>query len=222
MKAKFLALAIVLGMSAPMFANGVQVDFTIRGDYSAVVTEGDYIEIVEANNVTWVLSICYDPNTPGSVFSDSQSTFGIYDTAIQNWTVSNPFGFLTPTFIAGGNTIEIQDNFDNLAGGDGWGALADGFDNGNFTGFFALLMRSNDNPLASGALVPPWSVADFVTRSLAFGFWSGNIDAQFVEADWEGEIIDIRVTMKGVPEPATLTLLAAGLLAGAAFRKRFK
>ena len=33
MKSKFAVLVIVFGMTAPMFANGVQVDFTIRGEY---------------------------------------------------------------------------------------------------------------------------------------------------------------------------------------------
>ena len=90
MKSKFAVLLIVLGMGAPMFARGVQVDFTmnfmgtgIPGGYRVTVTEGNSIQIFEnENNVPWVLSICYDPDTPDS---DPSSNRGMYSGAIQHW-----------------------------------------------------------------------------------------------------------------------------------------
>ncbi len=212
MKSKFAVLVIVLGMSAPMFANGVQIDFTIEGEYR--VSGGqDYLD------ATWVLSIYYDPNTPGIIGSDAQGTFGVYQGAIKNWTVSSPVGYLPPTSILGFSEIRIADDYD---GSDAWVAFAESYDDGNLNGYFGLRMESMDDPLTGNGLVLPWSLEDFATTPYAFGEWSGKKGDLFFDSYWEGEITGIQVTMNPVPEPATLSLLAVGLIAGAAFRKRFK
>jgi len=230
MKARLLVLAIVLGMSAPMFASGVQVDFTMGGPYRVTVTEGDSVEIFESFD-PWVLSICYDPDTPDS---NTSTTRGAYIGAIQHWTVSNPFGFLTPTFIPDVlNRIDVSNDEpfpppppEGPGDVDIWGAFADGVGDGNFQGFFSIFFRGLGNQLASDALVPPWDITSLtfiaVNDGGLHGGWSGYIGDAFVEAEWSSLNPDVKVTIKGVPEPGTLSLLAAGLLAGAAFRKRLQ
>jgi len=232
MKVRFLVLAIVLGLvSVAALADSVGlVTFTYTGIVGSVMAVNGALDSSIFVGQSFSGSYTFDPTTPDPFFNDN-SNIGHYlwnnatvmgftaDFSIGNYafglspidpsgqvTISDNNGPILPNniiedaYIAAGQLVQTSGPLFPLAGGQAnWG--------------ISFKTETNLAVITSDALpiIPP-DISLFETNVFSFTNNPGEIVIK-------GVITSLEVA--SVPEPATLTLLAGGLLAGVAFRKRF-
>ena len=194
MKAKFAVLVIVLGMSAPMFANGVPVVYTASGTLSLQPSGPDSLGL---NNKAFALSLTIDntsTSTLGATFTAYTSPF---ISAALTITPTGPAASITKLVIGENPPGEDILEFQLIIGGR-FARIFYFFPSTEWTGQELTSPLGASNPVFANLMVEEDSGLSVYTIT-------------------GGEI-----QVNAVPEPGTLSLLAAGLLMGAAFRKRFK
>jgi len=232
MRARFLTLTMVLGMvSVPALGGSVDlVTFAYTGIVTSIVDTTSALDTSIFNGQSFSGSYTFDPTT---LDMDSSSEFGRYE-----WRNNFVMGFTAEFFIgnyafglspsdpsgailvkddgpfgppanqtvedlyqASGQLIQTSGPFFPLPGGNPQGTWTIGLNN-----------QTDLSVITSDALpiVPP-DINLFETNTFSFQNNTGEIVIR-------GFLTDL----KPVPEPGTLSLLAAGLLVGGMFRKRLK
>jgi len=240
MKAKFLVLAIVLGMvSVPALADTITLDITNPGFESGTIGVGspnvfggwggDKSEIVTTENGITpfegdkFLHFIYSRKSgPGS--SVGSDVWQFIDTSAYSFDIATGMAILSATAFF--NRVLGDANTDTL-----FEVRIDAFSG---TPDSKTKLASAAGTILSDNLLNTWEQAGVSLVLPVDTTFVGvrissreNVSNDTSGVEFDGHYADnvnltIYTGITSVPEPATLALLAAGLLAGAAFRKRFK
>jgi len=241
MKSKSLVLAIVLGVvSAPTLADSVDlVTFAYTGIMTSVVDTNSALDSSIFIGQSFSGSYTFDPTTPDRNPSDVRGDYEWRDDFLRGFTAEFSIGNytfgLSPLAPSGG--VIVLD--DAPSGPPDNRRLEDGY---NVSGqlvqvsgpFFPLpggrdpdaptqqqanwqiiLNSLSDLSIITSDALPTVAPDINLFETNIFSFTNNPGEIQII-----GSLTSLSIT--SVPEPGTLSLLAAGLLAGAAFRKRFK
>ena len=217
MKARFLALAIVLGLlNVPALGDSVQVVYTFGGTVGLALGQpADGVGLVGA---TLSLTITADANaSPLFVTDPTRAEYSILGAQL---TIAGSTGGVDGIYSVLGQDLFIL--FDDRVVSSG---TVDGFILGGTLGNpFQLVTGSEIGFIGPSFPITTWNTnlslpTDFGggPQNFLFNVLTGGQIDRYRLSNLSG---DVSVTT--VPEPSTLALLAAGLLAGAAFRKRLK
>jgi hypothetical protein len=197
MKARFLVLMMVLGlMSVPAFSGSVTVNLQgiVTSSMGLGLNDGDLFS----------LAITYESATPDLDPGNS----GFFQNAITRISVDSGTSILDYD-LPGSSQIVISPGFTDLwlAGVSGFSGPSGSLNLPNLQ----LSFPSGTFTVPIVSLVPPPGGVSLGGFLVANGTLNN-------DDSWNltGEQLHV------VPEPATLTLLAVGLIAGAAFRKRLR
>jgi len=232
MKARFLVLAIVVGlMSGPALGGSVDlVTFAYTGIVTSLIDTNGALDSSIFIGQSFSGSYTFDPTTPDITLSDEQGNYQWLNPSLRGFTadffIGNYAFGLSPSFPSG--AVGVKDNapfgpinqLEDLYQANGQLVQTSGpffpLPGGNPQGIWTIVLQNTTDlsVITSDALpiVPP-DINLFEMNRFSF-------QNNTAEIDIRGFLTSLNPAP--VPEPATLSLLGIGLLAGAALRKRFK